>query len=251
MGDDDDPHTKRVEEIHAATPKIAEAAGGLPEGGNIAALAADLQEAYDSYSIRQYLRDNPPSPQQRIEFLEQIEKLSRRLAKVLGTEGGKDIEPYVLSALAHGAHVFAENGGAFPDHPPSMTFETEDGLQFTHYGPVAAIRRAARDVWYLYKWAKVVRQEDNGQTEPPWKPGGPSAEAWLVGNELPRLYQHHFGRAFNVSKPWGALGPARGPAIAFSRACLAAFGIDKKPDAIAKMLSRYRSLWDIDPEKNL
>ncbi len=240
--------------------KIIEAAGRLPPGGNPDALAADLEEAAGRFLVWRSTFDNVPSKAKRLKAFQEIEKLSERLAKVLGALEGADIrdtEPHLFTALTRQADLYAQRDGPYHELEPTPV-DSDTGERVMDYGSAVAVLRAAEGVWRLHQWAEAGREETEAPDYEHWVPEGPSAEAWLIGKKLPEIYERHFGGSFGVSKPGERTGldeqeRARsevfGPSIRFVQACLEPLGIQKKPDAIEKHWDRYRQTWDTPAKK--
>jgi hypothetical protein len=229
--------------------RIVEAAGGQLARESPDGFQRDLEGAATDFQLWGMLFDNAPSASKRRKTLDDIDRHSKRLAKVLGVIEGESLEtnnPYLFSALVRLAGLYAERFGPYHDvdFPP-------DGRNFPvpDYGEDEAVRRASEGVWRLHEWVKFACQESDDSGIDLRSAKGPSAEMWLIGKKLPAIYEYHFNRPFRISKPSGRKGEPYGPAIRFTQAVLAVLGIKKSPDAIEKMYDRYRQQWDNPPKK--
>ena len=121
-----------------------------------------------------------------------------------------------------------------------MQFVLDDGDHIIDYGSDAIFQRVCESVWLLHAWAKAGREEAEQEDVSHWQVDGPSAQAWLIGQELPSIYERHFNRPFGISKPHDGSGPPGGPGIRFVQICAEALGFEMTPWAIEKAWDRYR-----------
>ncbi len=108
-----------------------------------------------------------------------------------------------------------------------------------------SVMAALAQVEALAGWARKARESIGKKTDtdvPIKLDLLQRAEAWLITEALPSIYEKHFGREFGYS---GSSKAGPGPAIEFVRACLAALDIEKSPGAIVKVWQRRpRSIGD-------
>jgi hypothetical protein len=122
------------------------------------------------------------------------------------------------------------------------------GETFVDWDGSVAVRKATDCVWLLYQWAqdeyeaqcRAVEAKKMGELFPDDDATARvSAEQWLIGFALPKIYERHF-KKFGISKPDPKTGKPFGPGIRFIQACLQEIGVDKSADAIEKHWRRSR-----------
>ena len=206
--------------------KIVEAAGGLGATGDAHALQNELETAARSFDLLQVWKS---FPEDRLSDLSKLEFATQRLVKVItGREDALAVDDldglpdHVISALATSYHGEGLNVAV-----------TEHGLVL-----VMARQLIEAAVWFRDRAKSARHLLENPPDHFPGHeyPVGSSPEAWFICKALPEIYEQHF-RSFRVSRT--------GPGVRFVQHCLAALEINKKPDAIKRMLVRYRPKGDI------
>jgi hypothetical protein len=103
-------------------------------------------------------------------------------------------------------------------------------------GSQRAVIDAINKVVALNSWARDAANEDQLSQLPErfeMLAADVSAETWLIGYELPRIYVQHFRKVTVSSSRDG------GPAVQFIIACLAEIGLERTPSAVRQMVRRH------------
>ncbi len=211
---------------------IIEATGKpLRDGRTAQELAQDLNELAAAVKVHAGLRANPISSAQKIQ-LEKIRSAARKLAKYTGTLCGQDMrekEPRMFELLTDQAQLHAQQYGPYSGLPNTPT---KSGC--IDYQPAPAVLQAVSGAWLLQCWSNDLLENHKNEAcdlSP--------VERWLVGGQLPRLYEKFFDR-FGVSKGSSAIA-TKTSSIKFVTACLEALGYKpKEPNAIVLHWDRYR-----------
>ena len=140
-----------------------------------------------------------------------------------------DIDEYLITTLSR--HVRGND---------SRLFVADDGTQFEDTGADIMVRNVFEGVRALEESADAALSKMEGPDYEHEQSSGLTALRWLIGKALPETYECHFGAPFGVSRRPDGTGPPYGPGIRFIQACLLAFGINMKPDAIKQHWDRYR-----------
>lgn len=219
----------------ATVLKIVEVAGGLGTTGDAHTLQDGLETAALKFAIAQAWASFPDD---RFSYLSKLEKATRRVLKLIaGDENASELD----APKGIPQHVLA----AFTTPQPGKELDLNEidivGLDTDLEKAQQLIAAAA---WFRDRAnaARVRLEKPNTQRMDPRLEYsiGSTPEAWLICEALPEIYEQHF-RRFGVS--------TTGPGVRFIQHCLAAVGISKKPDAIKRMLVRYRAQGDIGADR--
>jgi hypothetical protein len=157
-------------------------------------LTAELERAARIHSIW-HLLDHQPSDRVMLKRLERINRTARRLVKLLpaiDSSGGENRDPLMrlLLTAADDGHDITNIRGAI-EGVPSIAALSDKML------------RHSRSLG----WG-----------------GHRSAESWLIGEALPKIYAQHFARPFRISRDRATRQPS-GPGIRFVVSVLSAMGV--------------------------
>lgn len=235
----------------AITPENSEqiiSATGVPSASpNAEQLCADLNETFNHFSIWKEL-DNQQTRKQRLNQLSTIVKRAKTLLALVDPKGGTGSEsedPLLFDTLVRHAERYAEEHGPYPGLEP-IEWALEDGDKITTHQSATAVERAIAGIRWLETWADAAQQELKSNPDLYWREmSGPAAESWLIGKQLPLLFERHFDKPFGVSKashdPTGKKGhKPYGPGIRFIQAVFKTMDIEKSADAIEKTWDRHR-----------
>ena len=203
----------------------------LANNKTIQSLAEALTELRQMAGVYEAL-DGAPSRADLRRKTEAIRKSSWRLAQTLGVLDGADLRdanPSLFELLCGQAQRHAEALGAYSGSPATLV-ASGDG-QWLDFQPGEAVLRAVEGARRLWQWADALEKLLVGQPAQ----GGTPFERWLIGDELPAVYESFFGRDFGITKD------SSGPAVRFVNAVLTAFGYpEKSPNAIELHWDRSR-----------
>jgi hypothetical protein len=164
---------------------------------NRESLTAELERAARVYPIW-HLLDHQPSDRAMLKRVELVNSTARKFAKLLPAldrSGGEDRDPLMrllLTAVADGRDV----------------------------SNIRNIRGAIEDVSFIVAASDKVLRNFRGLS---WG-GHRSAESWLIGEALPKIYERHFVRPFRISRD-KATGQPSGPGIRFVVSVLSVMGV--------------------------
>ena len=212
-------------------------------------LADALNDVELNYNVYRDTYDKPLTDKQRKDGLNKITTNADNLLKALGfyqPDDNKNTPQQLLSSLFSAAERFAEENGPYRDLKPLQNelknFDTGETEIITDYQPEKAVWMAVEGVLRLKQWASTDVEHMEQDDWRPWGPQGLSAEAWLIREELPKVYKGFTGQCLGYSTdPYSK--ERVGPGVRFIESCLIKLGIPKTPEAIVCQLKeRGKSL---------
>ncbi len=230
---------KSLEEIGKHAGRLAKALG-VVEGKDIRHTQPYLYSALTRQAGIYAEREAVQWTKRAKPLQEQLRELQRELYEASSNKERDKLRHKLRRPFREARRELRELGDPhpFPGLKPTP-YQSDSGEKVIDYGEAEAVLRAAEGAGLLHVLAKTALEEMQEPDYEDWPPGGPSAEAWLIGEKLPEVYEQHFAAQFGRSRfPKG--GPPYGPGLRFAKAVLDVLGIPKSEEAITKTWQRNR-----------